>query len=121
MVDLGKLLCFLAQNPALNLAKKNNPMVCAKCVKAGSSSSTIITPETWKDGKKDSRKINENKLLGSKAKQKFSPYAQNCLSCKKRVHNKGAKYCQKCAYDKALCSQCGVKMLDISKYNQSKV
>ncbi|KAJ3415319.1 hypothetical protein HDV05_005189 [Chytridiales sp. JEL 0842] len=97
-------------------------MVCSKCEK---KLSTVITPEVWKDGSKNSvvgsagRKINDNKLLSSKNKNKFAPYERKCKSCASRVHQMGATYCQKCAYKEGKCALCGVKILDTSMYKQS--
>ncbi|KAJ3090730.1 hypothetical protein HK102_002825, partial [Quaeritorhiza haematococci] len=52
-------------------------MVCKKCEKKLTS---VACPEKWKEGSKNAtagssgRKINENKLLSSKNKNKFAPY-----------------------------------------------
>ncbi len=79
----------------------------------------VICPEPWKGGAgpskpgpggKDShgRKINENKMLGSK---RWQPYGagSKCSICKSTMHQEG-KYCQKCAYSKVgqgFCSSAG--------------
>jgi hypothetical protein len=76
-------------------------MVCTKCEK---KLTAVVTPEPWKDGSKNSstgssgRKINENKLLSSKNKNKFAPYERTCKTCKSRVSQTGAQYCQGCSY-----------------------
>uniref|UniRef100_A0A8C3CTT4 Cysteine-rich PDZ-binding protein n=1 Tax=Cairina moschata TaxID=8855 RepID=A0A8C3CTT4_CAIMO len=69
---------------------------------------TVITPDTWKDGARNTtesggRKLNENKALTSK-KARFDPYGKNkfaiCRICKSSVHQPGSHYCQGCAYKK---------------------
>ncbi|XP_062427913.1 cysteine-rich PDZ-binding protein isoform X2 [Rhea pennata] len=81
-------------------------MVCEKCEK---KLGTVITPDTWKDGARNTtesggRKLNENKALTSK-KARFDPYGKNkfaiCRICKSSVHQPGSHYCQGCAYKKA--------------------
>ncbi|KAM9240917.1 cysteine-rich PDZ-binding protein isoform 3-T3 [Leptosomus discolor] len=80
-------------------------MVCEKCEK---KLGTVITPDTWKDGARNTtesggRKLNENKVLTSK-KARFDPYGKNkfaiCRICKSSVHQPGSHYCQGCAYKK---------------------
>ncbi|XP_012509239.1 PREDICTED: cysteine-rich PDZ-binding protein [Propithecus coquereli] len=80
-------------------------MVCEKCEK---KLGTVITPDTWKDGARNTtesggRKLNENKALTSK-KARFDPYGKNkfstCRICKSSVHQPGSHYCQGCAYKK---------------------
>nr|XP_054486114.1 cysteine-rich PDZ-binding protein isoform X1 [Agelaius phoeniceus] len=80
-------------------------MVCDKCEK---KLGTVITPDTWKDGARNTtesggRKLNENKALTSK-KARFDPYGKNkfaiCRICKSSVHQPGSHYCQGCAYKK---------------------
>ena len=80
-------------------------MVCEKCEK---KLGTVITPDTWKDGARNTtesggRKLNENKALTSK-KARFNPYGKNkfstCRICKSSVHQPGSHYCQGCAYKK---------------------
>jgi hypothetical protein len=99
-------------------------MVCSKCEKKLGS---ISTPEPWKEGSKSTavgsagRKLNENKLLSSKAKNQFQPYQTSCKLCKKRLHQKGSHYCQNCCYLKGICAMCGVKVMDVSKYKQSTI
>ncbi|KAJ3317982.1 hypothetical protein HDV06_001014 [Boothiomyces sp. JEL0866] len=92
-------------------------MVCTKCEKKLTS---IVTPETWKEGSKNTvtgsagRKLNENKLLSKISKTKFTPYETNkCKICKKSVAQRAAHYCQHCAYKKGICAMCGVMILDI--------
>ncbi|KAL6069406.1 hypothetical protein STEG23_021100, partial [Scotinomys teguina] len=91
---------------------------------------TVITPDTWKDGARNTtesggRKLNENKALTSK-KARFDPYGKNkfstCRICKSSVHQPGSHYCQGCAYKKdtanvkvlILCSE-----FDIQTQNSS--
>ncbi|XP_075563553.1 cysteine-rich PDZ-binding protein isoform X1 [Pelecanus crispus] len=80
-------------------------MVCEQCEK---KLGTVITPDTWKDGARNTtesggRKLNENKALTSK-KARFDPYGKNkfaiCRICKSSVHQPGSHYCQGCAYKK---------------------
>ncbi|XP_071662201.1 cysteine-rich PDZ-binding protein isoform X1 [Patagioenas fasciata] len=84
-------------------------MVCEKCEK---KLGTVITPDTWKDGARNTtesggRKLNENKALTSK-KARFDPYGKNkfaiCRICKSSVHQPGSHYCQGCAYKKGQSS-----------------
>ncbi|XP_030354618.1 cysteine-rich PDZ-binding protein isoform X2 [Strigops habroptila] len=88
-------------------------MVCEKCEK---KLGTVITPDTWKDGARNTtesggRKLNENKALTSK-KARFDPYGKNkfaiCRICKSSVHQPGSHYCQGCAYKKV--SPCPLTM-----------
>ncbi|XP_053462122.1 cysteine-rich PDZ-binding protein-like, partial [Nycticebus coucang] len=98
---------------------------------------TVITPDTWKDGARNTtesggRKLNENKALTSK-KARFDPYGKNkfsggacgsfstCKICKTSVHQPGSHYCQGCAYKKAICSMCGKKVLDTKNFKQTSV
>uniref|UniRef100_A0A7N4NJP6 Cysteine-rich PDZ-binding protein n=1 Tax=Sarcophilus harrisii TaxID=9305 RepID=A0A7N4NJP6_SARHA len=90
---------------------------------------TVITPDTWKDGARNTtesggRKLNENKALTSK-KARFDPYGKNkfstCRICKSSVHQPGSHYCQGCAYKKGICSMCGKKVLDTKNYKQTSV
>uniref|UniRef100_A0A3Q2P1W7 Cysteine-rich PDZ-binding protein n=1 Tax=Fundulus heteroclitus TaxID=8078 RepID=A0A3Q2P1W7_FUNHE len=80
-------------------------MVCEKCEK---KLGRVITPDTWKDGARNTtesggRKLNENKMLTSK-KARFDPYSKTgfaiCRICKSSVHQAGSHYCQGCAYKK---------------------
>ncbi len=100
-------------------------MVCEKCTK---KLGKVITPDTWKDGARNTtesggRSINENKALSSK-KTRYSPYApsfKKCGICKSVVHQAGSHYCQQCAYKKGICAMCGVKILDVKGYRQTSV
>uniref|UniRef100_A0A8V0ZDD0 Cysteine-rich PDZ-binding protein n=1 Tax=Gallus gallus TaxID=9031 RepID=A0A8V0ZDD0_CHICK len=101
------------------------PPWCARSRKLG----TVITPDTWKDGARNTtesggRKLNENKALTSK-KARFDPYGKNkfaiCRICKSSVHQPGSHYCQGCAYKKGICSMCGKKVLDTKNYKQTSV
>ncbi|XP_072366772.1 cysteine-rich PDZ-binding protein isoform X1 [Scyliorhinus torazame] len=89
----------------------------------------VITPDTWKDGSRNTmesggRKINENKALTSK-KARFDPYGKSrfsvCRICKSSVHQAGSNYCQGCAYKKGICAMCGKKILDTKNYKQTSV
>ncbi|TPX61469.1 hypothetical protein PhCBS80983_g01024 [Powellomyces hirtus] len=91
--------------------------------KPGSSSSTSSSTAST-----TARKINENKLLSSKAKlssmkgmgsNKFMPYETKCKVCKQRVHQHGSRYCQQCAYKNGICAMCGVQILDTSGYKMA--
>ncbi len=98
-------------------------MVCEKCE---SKLGKVITPDTWKQGARNTtesggRSVNENKLLTSK-KNRFNPYTskfEKCRFCKQVVHQAGSNYCQGCAYKKGICSMCGVKILDTKNYRQT--
>ncbi|KAJ3055261.1 hypothetical protein HK097_011063 [Rhizophlyctis rosea] len=97
-------------------------MVCKKCEK---KLGTLATPDKWKDGSRNAdtgssgRKLNENKLLSSKAKNRFAPYEAKCKICKSRVHQQGSHYCQQCAYKNGICAMCGVQVLDTTQYKMS--
>ncbi|KAM3859867.1 cysteine-rich PDZ-binding protein [Diretmus argenteus] len=89
----------------------------------------VITPDTWKDGARNTtesggRKLNENKMLTSK-KARFDPYSKTgfaiCRICKSSVHQSGSHYCQGCAYKKGICAMCGKKVLDTKNYKQTSV
>jgi hypothetical protein len=96
-------------------------MVCKKCEK---KLGTLITPDIWKDGSRNSksgsagRKINENKAL---SKKKFVPYGKKCTFCSCSVHQTNATICQSCAYKKGVCCICGEKQVDLKSYNNSSV
>lgn len=100
-------------------------MVCEKCTK---KLGKVITPDTWKEGARNTtesggRAINENKALTSK-KSRFNPYTtkfDKCRICKQVVHQANSYYCQQCAYKKGICAMCGVKILDTKGYRQSAV
>ncbi|XP_064174117.1 cysteine-rich PDZ-binding protein isoform X1 [Anguilla rostrata] len=89
----------------------------------------VITPDTWKDGARNTtesggRKLNENKALTFK-KARFDPYGKSrfatCRICKSSVHQSGSNYCQGCAYKKGICAMCGKKVLDTKNYKQTSV
>lgn len=104
-------------------------MVCEKCEK---KLSTVITPDTWKSGARNTlesggRKLNENKLLSSSSKAKAATGSSNvsgiqfrdCRICKSKCHQAGSYYCQHCSYKKGICSMCGIKIASTKDYNQS--
>ncbi|RWS22281.1 cysteine-rich PDZ-binding protein-like isoform X1 [Leptotrombidium deliense] len=97
-------------------------MVCEKCQ---SKLGKVITPDTWKDGARNTtesggRVVNENKALTAK-KSRFAPYTnfRKCKICKQKVHQSGSHYCQECAYKKGICAMCGKKMMQTKNYAQS--
>ncbi|PKU48813.1 cysteine-rich pdz-binding protein [Limosa lapponica baueri] len=101
-------------------------MVCEKCEK---KLGTVITPDTWKDG---ARNTTAKEILYFKVNNKilflflrFDPYGKNkfaiCRICKSSVHQPGSHYCQGCAYKKGICSMCGKKVLDTKNYKQTSV
>ncbi|XP_059086317.1 cysteine-rich PDZ-binding protein-like [Tigriopus californicus] len=98
-------------------------MVCEKCEKKGKLSK-VVTPDPWKSGAykhAGGKTLNENKLLTAKRKR-FNPTSVDfpkCKICKSRVHQFGAHYCQECAYKKAICALCGVKLMKTKNYKQS--
>lgn len=98
-------------------------MVCAKCEK---KLQKVACPDKWKAGSSNTvesggRKVNTNKALEKKSK--YSPYAtgkvHKCKICKSTLHQEGI-YCHNCAYSKGLCAMCGVQILDVKNYKQSK-
>lgn len=87
-------------------------MVCEKCEK---KLSTIITPDTWKTGARNTlesggRKLNENKLLTHHSASSSSSQFRDCRICKAKCHQVGSHYCQQCAYEKSICGMCGIKL-----------
>ncbi|CAL54046.1 PDZ-binding protein, CRIPT [Ostreococcus tauri] len=63
------------------------------------------------------RGVGENKALTSKRR---GPYGgaiarTSCATCRRGLHT-GGKYCNGCAYARGVCSQCGVKIMDVSAY-----
>eukprot|EP00298_Acanthocystis_sp_HF-20_P005358 c15553_g1_i1.p1 GENE.c15553_g1_i1~~c15553_g1_i1.p1 ORF type:complete len:104 (+),score=33.02 c15553_g1_i1:25-312(+) len=93
-------------------------MVCSTCEK---KLGTVICPDTWKSGARNTtesggRKINENKLLSKK--KRFTPMAASCKICRAQLHQ-GGQYCQECSYKRGVCSMCGKQILDTKMYNQS--
>jgi len=101
-------------------------MVCQKCEK---KLSTIITPDTWKTGARNTlesggRKLNENKLLSQSSKTKAAVGSSNhqfldCRICKAKCHQMGSHYCQQCAYKKSICSMCGIRIASTKDHNQT--
>ncbi|XP_063697945.1 cysteine-rich PDZ-binding protein [Culicoides brevitarsis] len=96
-------------------------MVCDKCE---AKLAKIVTPDPWKSGARNTteggRKINENKALTS-SKERFNPIGElrPCRICRSKTHQKGAYYCQACAYKKGICAMCGKKILNTKGYRQS--
>ncbi|XP_032685211.1 cysteine-rich PDZ-binding protein [Odontomachus brunneus] len=98
-------------------------MVCEKCAK---KLGTVITPDPWKAGARNTvesggRKVGENKALSS-GKARFTPYTtkfETCRICRQKVHQVGSHYCQSCAYKKGICAMCGKRLLNIKNYKQS--
>uniref|UniRef100_A0A8D2GPB5 Cysteine-rich PDZ-binding protein n=1 Tax=Urocitellus parryii TaxID=9999 RepID=A0A8D2GPB5_UROPR len=104
-------------------------MICHIKEKCEKKLGTVITPDTWKDGTRNTtesggRKLNENKVLASK-KSRFDPYGKNkfstCRICKSSVHQPGSHYCQGCAYKNIICAMYGEKVLDTKNYKQISV
>lgn len=104
-------------------------MVCEKCEK---KLSTIITPDTWKVGARNTlesggRKLNENKLLSQSNKARVASGSgsvtgsqfRDCRICKAKCHQIGSYYCQHCSYKKGICSMCGIKIASTKDHNQS--
>ncbi|KAJ8976912.1 hypothetical protein NQ317_014084 [Molorchus minor] len=98
-------------------------MVCDKCQK---KCGTVITPDPWKSGARNTtesggRKVNENKALTG-GKNRFNPYTtkfETCRICRQKVHQMGSHYCQSCAYKKGICAMCGKKIISTKNYRQS--
>lgn len=104
-------------------------MVCEKCEK---KLSTVITPDAWKAGARNTlesggRKLNENKLLSYNSQKKAglggasssSQQFRDCRICKAKCHQIGSHYCQHCAYKKGICSMCGIRIASTKDHNQS--
>lgn len=105
-------------------------MVCEKCEK---KLSTIITPDSWKVGARNTlesggRKLNENKLLSQAAKTRLASGSsatstglqfRDCRICKVKCHMAGYYYCQQCSFKKGICSMCGIKIANTKDHNQS--
>uniref|UniRef100_A0A674PHV1 Cysteine-rich PDZ-binding protein n=1 Tax=Takifugu rubripes TaxID=31033 RepID=A0A674PHV1_TAKRU len=97
-------------------------MVCEKCEK---KLGKVITPDTWKDGARNTtesggRKLNENNLNPQTLESHKTGFAI-CRICKSSVHQSGSHYCQGCAYKKGICAMCGKKVLDTKNYKQTSV
>ncbi|XP_059551222.1 cysteine-rich PDZ-binding protein-like [Myotis daubentonii] len=99
-------------------------MVCEKCEK---KLGTVITPDTWEDGARNTtesggRKLNENKALTHTHKARFDPHGKNkfftCRIFKSSVHQPGSNYFQSCAYKKGICAMRGEKVWDTKNYKQ---
>lgn len=104
-------------------------MVCEKCEK---KLSTIITPDAWKTGARNTlesggRKLNENKLLSQTAKTRVASGTtggntglqfRDCRICKVKCHQAGYYYCQQCSFKKGICSMCGIKIANTKDHNQ---
>ena len=101
-------------------------MVCEKCER---KLSAIITPDTWKEGARNTlesggRKLNENKLLSQNAKTKQATSSsgtlfRDCRICKAKCHQIGSYYCQSCSFKKGICAMCGIKIASTLSHNQS--
>ncbi|KAI9012377.1 PDZ-binding protein [Hyaloraphidium curvatum] len=97
-------------------------MVCKTCE---SKLSAVAAPDPWKTGSKNSaagssgRPIGQNKLLTKKARNPIMDYSNHCRTCKTRVSQAGAHFCQSCAYKAGICSMCGKKVLDTTGYKMS--
>uniref|UniRef100_A0A8C2QES4 Cysteine-rich PDZ-binding protein n=1 Tax=Cricetulus griseus TaxID=10029 RepID=A0A8C2QES4_CRIGR len=88
-------------------------MVCKKCEK---KLGTVNTPDTWKDGVRDTTESGG---------RNFDPYGKNkfsaCRICKSSEHQPGSHYCQGCAYKKGICAMYGKKVLDTKHCKQTSV
>ncbi|KAJ3300911.1 hypothetical protein HDV03_001677 [Kappamyces sp. JEL0829] len=91
---------------------------CEKKLKTARGASSSGKDAASKGGKA----VNENKLLAAKASKRAEPYVigSSCKTCKAKLNVKGM-YCHNCSYKKGLCSICGIKILDTSRYVQRTV
>ncbi|KAL7677660.1 hypothetical protein ACOME3_003900 [Neoechinorhynchus agilis] len=98
-------------------------MVCKKCTK---KLGKVITPDPWKLGARNTtesggRIIGENKLV-TQRQARFNPYTREfprCKLCRSVIHQVGSKYCHACAFKRGICSMCGSKLYDTSRYQQN--
>ena len=123
---------FIFKERVLGDSEKEEVMVCDRCEK---KLSTLITPDTWKDGSRNAktgkmgRKVNVNMLSSKFGKNKryvvalfffsrpnsyiplirFTPMSRICKICKVQVHQ-WANYCSNCAFAKGICARCGRKV-----------
>ncbi|KAJ8068229.1 hypothetical protein OCU04_003797 [Sclerotinia nivalis] len=103
-------------------------MVCAKCQKKSSSTTSLATPEVKKKndmyfgspagssskaGTKTSATLGNNgigksKLLSKAARNPYATYSTTCTGkeCSTKV-DQGRKYCLKCSYKANACAMCG--------------
>uniref|UniRef100_A0A3Q3KWD1 Cysteine-rich PDZ-binding protein n=1 Tax=Mastacembelus armatus TaxID=205130 RepID=A0A3Q3KWD1_9TELE len=102
-------------------------MVCEKCEK---KLGKVITPDTWKDGARNTTGEVGLVLINILVRLcnisfRFDPYSKTgfatCRICKSSVHQSGSHYCQGCAYKKGICAMCGKKVLDTKNYKQTSV
>ncbi|XP_045141618.1 cysteine-rich PDZ-binding protein [Echinops telfairi] len=105
-------------------------MVCEKCEK---KLGTVITPDTWKDGARNTtesggRKLNENKALTSKKARNprnpsshhlisLLPFTTEVLKSLIETRVKGPFYLE----ELGICAMCGKKVLDTKNYKQTSV
>ncbi|CAG9319419.1 unnamed protein product [Blepharisma stoltei] len=81
-------------------------MVCDKCE---SKLSRLISPDVWKESQ-PKRGLATNMILSSRAKYRVNPIGTKCRICQKSVLDQH-HYCQRCAFDKGICSVCGKKIM----------
>jgi hypothetical protein len=96
-------------------------MVCSSCAL---KKKAVACPDPWREGardaaKSDSRKLNENKLLGG-AKKLGSPFVKKtCGHCKQQIQE--GLFCGPCSHKKGLCSMCGKQINDTKFHKNSNV
>jgi len=93
-------------------------MVCEKCEK---KLATLVTPEVWKEGGRETKfggRKASNTTLSKQSVRSGNPYANKCKLCNSKINGVG-HYCHGCAYKKGICSMCGRKILDTSMYKQT--
>ncbi|APA15199.1 hypothetical protein sscle_14g099690 [Sclerotinia sclerotiorum 1980 UF-70] len=104
-------------------------MVCAKCQKKSSGTTSLATPEVKKKndmyfgspagsssskaGTKTSATLGNNgigksKLLSKAARNPYATYSTTCTGkeCSTKI-DQGRKYCLKCSYKANACAMCG--------------
>jgi hypothetical protein len=96
-------------------------MVCSSCAL---KKKAVVCPDPWREGARDaakseSRKLNENKLLGG-SKKLGSPFVKKtCGHCKQQIQE--GLFCGPCSHKKGLCSMCGKQINDTKFHKNSNV
>jgi hypothetical protein len=95
-------------------------MVCTSCAQ---KKKAVACPDPWREGARDAaksetRKLNENKLLGGK--KLGTPFTKKtCGNCKQQIQE--GLFCGPCSHKKGLCSMCGKQINDTKFHKNSNV
>ena len=97
-------------------------MVCDSCqTKLG----RVCVPDKWKEGARNTPSVGAirpgktNKLLAAKKlSAQWIPEESNCRLCQSKIQ-KSMHYCNDCAHKKGICTMCGKKVIDTTRYRMS--